>query len=252
MDISYLNRVVSWLQLSRMCLKINLSPESELLTLMINHTHCDHWTMSNLTKSIWHNTVLYRSRRPHTPPLHSQIAHASENSSCHGNHCFALLLPAMHSFLQCVEKQIGLWQSTGGLFGNESWGDWSGWKTHEGKKTHSNQTNKKKEKSEQQGGADFGSWSFQQSGSAGTWYHLDRCYLPFPQMGRRGMSEVKKRQTQRKKSVTQPNESSERTSDTLIQPLQTGLKQHVFVPLVSLTCYDQVRRSFKSILRCSD
>lgn len=110
------------------------------------------------------------------PPSHSQIAHASENSSCHGNHCFALLLPDMHSFSQCVEKQIGLWQSTGGLFGNESWGDWSGWKTHEGKKTHSNQTNKKRkreEESEQRGGADFGSWSFQQSESAGTWYHLD-------------------------------------------------------------------------------
>lgn len=65
-------------------------------------------------------------------------------------------------------------------------------------------------------------------------------------MGRRGMSEgVKKRQTQRKRSVT-PNESSELTSDIRIQPLQNGLKQHMSVPLMSLTRYEQVRRSFKS------
>lgn len=124
-------------------LKINVSPESELLTLWLTTP-----IVSNEPWATWQRAsgtiqcCTGPRDLPHPPP-HSQIAHASENSSCHGNHCFALLLPAMHSFSQCVEKQIGLWQSAGGLFGNESWGDWSGWKTHEGKKTHSNQTNKK-------------------------------------------------------------------------------------------------------------
>lgn len=158
-----------------MCLQINLSPESELLTLMINHTHCDHWTMSNLTKSIWHNTVVYRSRRSRapltlfpdstllkTPVVTETIVLPSFFLPCIPSHN---ALKSKLAFDKALEDCLGMRAEEIGVDERH---------TRVRKHTLIKRIKKgKEEKSEQRGGADFGSWSFQQSGSAGTWYHLD-------------------------------------------------------------------------------
>lgn len=198
---------------------------------MINHTHCDHWTMSNLTKSIWHKTEQCRSWRPPAPPSCSQIAHTSQNSSCHRNHCFALLLPAMHSFSQCAEKQIGLWQSAGGLFGNESGGDWSGWKTHKGKKTHSNQMNKKgKSQEKKRERTTRGSQLLELVISAvwKRWYLISlRQMLSGPPAD--GQKRDERRKDKHAKTSDTPSQSSKLTSEVLTEALQNLVKWHVFV-----------------------